>query len=141
MPTLRMQPGYDHSYFFISTFMEGTTSRSMPTPCMRDRPGTIDRASISTLMPAPVKAEAERVATRHKVRMYVVSNGGLRPSQNPLVETVIVPDGPDIADNLDRRPLRPWRCGGHGDIPLAARCVEAGARVLKTQRRSADLGQ
>lgn len=46
----------------------------------------------------PVKAEAERVATRHKVRMFVVSNGGLRPSQNPLVETVIVPDGPDIAD-------------------------------------------
>ena len=40
----------------------------------------------------PVKAEAERVATRHGVCMYVVSNGGLRPSQNPLVETVIVPE-------------------------------------------------
>ncbi len=46
----------------------------------------------------PVKSEAERVATRHAVQMYVVSNGGLRPSQNPLVETVIVPEGPDIAD-------------------------------------------
>ncbi|MEL7082566.1 MAG: YaiI/YqxD family protein, partial [Pseudomonadota bacterium] len=30
----------------------------------------------------PVKAEAERVATRHKVAMKVVSNGGLRPSAN-----------------------------------------------------------
>lgn len=79
----------------------------------------------------PVKDEAERVATRHKVRMFVVSNGGLRPSQNPLVETVIVPDGPDVADMWIAE-----RCGRGdvvvtGDIPLAAKCVEAGARVLK----------
>lgn len=79
----------------------------------------------------PVKAEAERVATRHKVQMYVVSNGGLRPSQNPLVETVIVPDGPDVADMWIAE-----RCGARdvvvtGDIPLAAKCIEAGARVLK----------
>ena len=33
----------------------------------------------------PVKAEAETVATRHKVRMVVVSNGGIRPSANPMV--------------------------------------------------------
>lgn len=79
----------------------------------------------------PVKEEAERVATRHKVLMKVVSNGGLRPSRNPLVEHVIVPEGPDVADM--------WiadRCGAGdvvvtGDIPLAAKCVEAGARVLK----------
>lgn len=79
----------------------------------------------------PVKAEAERVATRHKIRMYIVSNGGLRPSQNPLVENVIVPDGPDVADIWIAE-----RCGAGdvvvtGDIPLAARCVEAGACVLK----------
>ena len=79
----------------------------------------------------PVKAEAEKVATRHGIKMYVVSNGGLRPSQNPLVETIIVPDGPDVADM--------WiadRCGAGdvvvtGDIPLAAKCVESGAQVLK----------
>lgn len=79
----------------------------------------------------PVKAEAERVATRHKIRMFVVSNGGLRPSQNPFVETVIVPDGPDVADMWIAE-----RCGTGdvvvtGDIPLAAKCVEAGAKVLK----------
>lgn len=78
-----------------------------------------------------MKAEAEHVATRHKVRMFVVSNGGLRPSQNPFVETVIVPDGPDVADMWIAQ-----RCGAGdvvvtGDIPLAAKCVEAGARVLK----------
>lgn len=79
----------------------------------------------------PVKAEAERVATRHKLTMYVVSNGGLRPSANPLVENVIVAAGADEADM--------WiadRCGKGdvvvtGDIPLAAKCIEAGARVLR----------
>lgn len=79
----------------------------------------------------PVKEEAERVATRHKIKMFVVSNGGLRPSQNPFVETVIVPDGPDVADMWIAE-----RCGRGdvvvtGDIPLAAKCVEAGARVIK----------
>lgn len=79
----------------------------------------------------PVKEEAERVATRLQVRMVLVSNGGIRPSANPLVESVFVAQGPDEADK--------WIAdnAGHGDvvvtgdIPLAARCVEAGARVLK----------
>ncbi|ETW12998.1 YaiI/YqxD family protein [Roseivivax marinus] len=79
----------------------------------------------------PVKAEAERVASRHRVAVRMVSNGGIRPSQNPLVETVIVPEGPDAADMWIAE-----RCGRGDvvvtqDIPLAARCVEAGARVIK----------
>lgn len=79
----------------------------------------------------PVKAEAEKVATRHRIKMYVVSNGGLRPSQNPLVETVIVPDGPDIADMWIADRATTGDVVVTGDIPLAAKCVEAGARVLK----------
>ena len=79
----------------------------------------------------PVKAEAERVATRHKVAMKVVSNGGLRPSQNPLVEHVIVPEGPDVADMWIADRAGPGDVVITGDIPLAAKCVEAGARVLK----------
>ncbi|MCR8825303.1 YaiI/YqxD family protein [Pseudosulfitobacter koreensis] len=79
----------------------------------------------------PVKAEAERVATRHRLKMYVVSNGGLRPSQNPLVETVIVPEGPDVADMWIADRAGPGDVVVTGDIPLAAKCVEAGAQVLK----------
>ncbi|WP_371228236.1 YaiI/YqxD family protein [Roseovarius sp. 2305UL8-3] len=79
----------------------------------------------------PVKEEVERVGTRHRLKMFIVSNGGLRPSQNPLVETVIVPDGPDVADMwiADRAGMGDVVITG--DIPLAAKCVEAGARVLK----------
>ena len=79
----------------------------------------------------PVKAEAERVATRHKLPMKLVSNGGLRLSQNPLVEVVIVPDGPDVADMWIAERAGPGDVVVTGDIPLAAKCVEAGAEVLR----------
>ena len=79
----------------------------------------------------PVKDEAERVATRHKVEMFLVSNGGLRPSRNPLVEVVVVPDGPDVADMWIAERAGRGDVVVTSDIPLAARCVEAGARVLK----------
>ena len=79
----------------------------------------------------PVKAEAEKAGTRHGVRIFIVSNGGLRPSQNPLVETVIVPDGPDVADMWIADRAGPGDVVITGDIPLAAKCVEAGAQVLK----------
>ena len=79
----------------------------------------------------PVKAEVERVGTRHKLQMFVVSNGGIRPSQNPLVETVVVPDGPDVADMWIADRATKGDVVITGDIPLAARCIENGALVLK----------
>lgn len=79
----------------------------------------------------PVKAEVERVATRHRLRVLIVSNGGIRPSANPLVETVIVPEGPDEADKWIAARAGPCDVVITGDIPLAARCVAAGAEVLK----------
>ncbi len=79
----------------------------------------------------PVKAEAEKVATRHCVTMFVVSNGGLRPSANPLVENIIVDAGPDVADMWIADRCGPSDVVVTGDIPLAAKCVEAGAEVLQ----------
>ena len=79
----------------------------------------------------PVKDEAERVATRLGVRMLLVSNGGIRPSQNPLVESVFVAAGPDEADKWIAEACGPGDVVVTGDIPLAARCVAAGAKVVK----------
>ena len=79
----------------------------------------------------PVKEEAERVATRHGIAMKLVSNGGLRLSRNPLVEVVIVDAGPDVADMWIANRAGPGDVVVTGDIPLAAKCVAAGARVLK----------
>ena len=79
----------------------------------------------------PVKAEVERVASRHRLRVLIVSNGGIRPSANPLMETVIVPEGPDEADKWIAERAGPGDVVITGDIPLAAKCVAAGAQVLR----------
>ena len=79
----------------------------------------------------PVKAEAERVATRLRVPMVLVCNGGLRPSPNPLVSLVIVAEGPDAADSWIAAHCGPGDVVVTADIPLADRCVKAGAQVLQ----------
>lgn len=79
----------------------------------------------------PVKAEVERVATRHAHPVSFVSNGGLRPSPNPLVQMVYVPSGLDVADDYIAERAGPGDVVVTNDIPLAARCVASGARVLR----------
>ena len=79
----------------------------------------------------PVKDEVERVATRRGIKVSIVSNGGLRPSRNPLIEMVYVPDGPDLADMWIAERARTGDVVVTNDIPLAAKCVEAGAKVLR----------
>lgn len=79
----------------------------------------------------PVKEEAERVATRHRTQVFVVSNGGLRPSQNPLVEMIYVADGADEADKWIAERAGKGDVVVTSDIPLAAKCVETNAIVLK----------
>ena len=79
----------------------------------------------------PVKAEVEQVASRHKVQVKLVCNGGIRPSGNPLIELVVVEPGPDIADMWIADRAGPGDVVITTDIPLAAKAVEAGAKVLK----------
>lgn len=79
----------------------------------------------------PVKAEVEQVASRHKVQVKLVCNGGIRPSGNPLIELVVVEAGPDIADMWIADRAGPGDVVITTDIPLAAKAVEAGAKVLK----------
>lgn len=92
----------------------------------------------------PVKAEVERVATRLNVPVKMVSNGGLRLSQNPLIEMVYVAEGPDEADMWIADRATAGDVVITGDIPLAAKCVEAGAAVLKPNGEAltpANIGQ
>ncbi len=79
----------------------------------------------------PVKAEVETVATRRQVRVAMVSNGGIRPSPNPLIESIFVAEGADEADKWIAERAGAGDVVVTSDIPLAAKCVEAGARVVK----------
>ncbi len=78
----------------------------------------------------PVKDEVVRVAERHGAAVVFVANGGLRPNPHPLVRIEVVPDGPDGADKWIAERVGPGDVCVTGDVPLAARCVAAGARAL-----------
>ncbi|MEM9843461.1 MAG: YaiI/YqxD family protein [Pseudomonadota bacterium] len=79
----------------------------------------------------PVRSEVERVALRHGASVFVVSNGGIRPSAAPLVETVIVPEGPDVADQWIADRASAGDLVITSDMPLAARVIASGARVIR----------
>lgn len=79
----------------------------------------------------PVKDEALRVAARHKVKTIYVSDGGIRPNPHPLAEVVVVTQGADAADDWIVERLQPGDLCVTGDIPLADRCIEAGARAIR----------
>src|ERR1017187_9211564 len=84
----------------------------------------------------PVKAEVERVAARHGLVVTIVSNGGLRPSANPLLRHVTVAEGADAADDWIVEHIGPNDIAVTADIPLAARCLDKGARVLGPNGKS-----
>lgn len=79
----------------------------------------------------PVKDEILRVAARHGLKTYMVTDGGIRPIQNPLVELVIVSQGADAADNWIAEHIQKSDICITNDIPLAARCLKRDALALK----------
>ncbi len=80
----------------------------------------------------PVKDEVYDVASRHGIYVFIVANARMRVPEGAGVEMVLVEDGPDAADDWIAEHIRPADVAVTADIPLAARCLEAGARVLGT---------
>jgi uncharacterized protein len=79
----------------------------------------------------PVKAEVEKVAERLGLVVTFVSNGGLRPSRDPMIRHVVVPKtAADAADDWIVENAEANDVVITADIPLAARTVAMGAHVL-----------
>lgn len=78
----------------------------------------------------PVKDESYKVARRHGVKVYVVTNNPIRVPDDPLIELVVVRGGFDAADNWIAEQITPADVAVTSDIPLAERCLKAGARVI-----------
>jgi uncharacterized protein YaiI (UPF0178 family) len=78
----------------------------------------------------PVKDEAVRVAERHGLAVHFVSNSWMRLPQGPLIQRVLVSDGPDAADDWIAERAGKSDIVVTADIPLAARCLKTGARVI-----------
>ncbi len=78
----------------------------------------------------PVKDEVVRVAERRDIPVVLVSNRGFRTGGHPLLRSVMVPAEPDAADKWIAAAIAPGDVCVTNDIPLAARCVEKGARAI-----------
>lgn len=78
----------------------------------------------------PVKDEAKRVAERLGLLVVFVSNGGVRPSRDPMVKVVVVPAGADAADDWIVDEAKPNDIVLTADIPLASRAIDKGCHVL-----------
>jgi uncharacterized protein YaiI (UPF0178 family) len=78
----------------------------------------------------PVKDEIYRVAIRLGVPVSVVAGNFIRVPQDPLIERVAAGSGMDAADDWIAERARPGDVVITSDIPLASRCVKAGADVI-----------
>jgi uncharacterized protein len=78
----------------------------------------------------PVKDEVYRVAGRYQIKVYVVANTSIRVPAGELVEGVVVRGGFDAADDWIAERIGPGDIAITSDIPLAERCLRAGARVI-----------
>jgi uncharacterized protein YaiI (UPF0178 family) len=82
----------------------------------------------------PVKEEAYRVARRYNLRVAVVANAPLRVPAEERV-TLVVQPGFGAADDWIAGQAGPGDVVVTADIPLAARCLAKGARVLDPKGR------
>lgn len=78
----------------------------------------------------PVKDEILRVATRHNLKIHIVSNSWMRLENSPLINRVVVSEGPDVADDWIADNIGPTDIAITADIPLADRCIKKGASVI-----------
>src|SRR5690606_21448794 len=76
----------------------------------------------------PVKDEVRRVADRHGRVVTFVSNGGLRPSRNPMIRNVVVSKGADAADDWSVGSAAANDIAVPGDMLVADRLSPAGVR-------------
>jgi uncharacterized protein len=78
----------------------------------------------------PVKDETYRVAGRYGIKVWVVANSFMLVPDTPLIERVIVAGSFDAADNWIAERAAQGAIVITADVPLASRCVKAGAEVI-----------
>ncbi|MAG31253.1 MAG: hypothetical protein CL908_10245 [Deltaproteobacteria bacterium] len=83
----------------------------------------------------PVKDEVYAVAARLGLAVVVVANQRINVPRDLGVEMIVVPEGPDAADDWIVEEIRGGDVVITADIPLAARCLERGAFALGTNGR------
>lgn len=78
----------------------------------------------------PVKDEAHRVASRHGLEIFYVSNSHMRLPEGEHVRRMVVADGADAADDWIAERIEAGDIVVTADIPLASRCLKKGAQAI-----------
>jgi uncharacterized protein len=86
----------------------------------------------------PMKDEIYVVATRYGIRVAVVANAPLYVPGGMGVQLIVVDQSPDAADDWIAGNVQAGDVVVTGDVPLAARCLNAGAHVLGSTGREFD---
>jgi len=84
----------------------------------------------------PVKEEVYRVARRYALGVTLVANAPQRIPGDERFALVVVPEGLDVADDWIAEHAGAGDIVITADIPLAARCIRNGARVIGTTGRA-----
>lgn len=86
----------------------------------------------------PVKEEVLRVAVRHRLPVVFVGNTWMRGFDHPLVEQVVAAEGLNEADDRIVERIEAGDIVVTADVPLAARCVQKGARGIDPRGKPFD---
>ena len=78
----------------------------------------------------PVKDEVYRVARRYGLKVFVVSNAGMRVPTGDWLEAVVVPGVGSGVDDWIAEKVATGDIVITSDIPLAGRCLEKGSYVI-----------
>ncbi len=84
----------------------------------------------------PMKAEVYRVAGRHRLKVYVVANSFIAVPREPFIERAVVGGGFDAADDWIAERVSRGDIVVTADVPLASRCVKAGADAIAPNGRA-----
>src|SRR2546423_2488050 len=108
--------------------MRGLEARASVLRGAMTSPGTI--AIYIDADACPVKQEIYRVAERHGLKVFVISNAPIAIPHDPLIERVVVAAGMDAADDWIAERATKGAIVITQDIPLAARVVKAGGIAI-----------
>jgi uncharacterized protein len=81
-------------------------------------------------MPTVIREILFRAAERTHTPLVLVANVPIQFPKSPLISGIVVPSGPDEADDTITGMVRPGDLVITADIPLASRAIEKGGTVI-----------
>jgi uncharacterized protein YaiI (UPF0178 family) len=123
---------------FLRAHMIRNSSRFFATVCGFSARGDSMLDILVDADACPVKQEVYRVAKRYGLTVVLVANSWMRTPDASWLKQVVLSDQTTDADDWIVEHVMPEDVVVTADIPLAARCLEKGARAINPRGRVYD---